>query len=69
MTDSVALRNLVKSRGIKYKHIADNMGLSTYGLQRKIDNKSEFKTSEVAAFCNAVGGVDVYEQQRIFFAR
>lgn len=68
MTDSDALRELVKNRGLKLKYIADCMGLSPYGLQRKIDNLSEFKTSEITAFSEAVGGLSFSEQKRLFFA-
>lgn len=67
MTDSKALRALVKQRGLKLGYIANQMGLSPYGLQRKIDNLSEFKTSEVLSFCNAVGGVRPEMQRQIFF--
>jgi len=68
MTDSMAIREVIKSRGLKIKYIAEQMGLSTYGLQKKMDNKSEFKVSEVESFCKAVGGLDASEQHRIFFA-
>ncbi len=64
----MAIRKVIKSRGLKIKYIAEQMGLSTYGLQKKMDNKSEFKVSEVESFCKAVGGLDISEQQRIFFA-
>lgn len=62
------LRKLIQSRGLKYKCIAKKMGLSAYGLQRKIDNKSEFKTSEVALLCNIIGGLSYEQQREIFFA-
>lgn len=68
MTDSTAIREVIKSRGLKIKYVAKQMGLSAYGLQKKMDNKSEFKVSEVESFCKAVGGLDTSEQRRIFFA-
>ncbi len=49
MTDSEALRKLIESKGLKMKYVADYLGLSAYGLQLKVDNRQEFKTSEVAA--------------------
>ena len=48
MTDSEALRKLIESKGLKMKFVADYLGLSAYGLQLKVDNRQEFKTSEVA---------------------
>ena len=47
MTDTQALRSLVNAKGLKYKYIACQMGLSAYGLMKKIENKAEFKVSEV----------------------
>ena len=51
LTDSEALRALIENRGLKMKYVADYLGLSAYGLQLKVDNRQEFKTSEVAALC------------------
>lgn len=68
MTNSNALREIVRSRGLKLGYIAECIGISSYGLQRKIDNLSEFKTSEITAFSEAVGGLNFSEQKRLFFA-
>ncbi|MBR2132239.1 MAG: hypothetical protein IJ955_06840 [Oscillospiraceae bacterium] len=68
MTDSKLIRDVIRDRGLKIKYIAKEMGLSPYGLQKKMDNISEFKVSEVEAFCSAVGGLDIQARQRIFFA-
>lgn len=67
MTNSEALRELVKSRGIKYKHIAGQMGITPYCLAKKIDNKVDFKASEITAFCRAIGGMSPKQQMYIFF--
>lgn len=48
MTDSDSLRKEIKNSGYLYKFIASKLGITTYGLQRKIDNLSEFKASEIA---------------------
>lgn len=67
MTNSKALRKLVESRGLKYKYIAGQIGITPYCLARKIDNKVDFKAGEIAAFCRAVGGVTPEQQMLIFF--
>ena len=67
MTNSEALRELVKSRGLKYKYIADQIGITPYCLARKINNKVDFKAGEIKAFCRAVGGVTPDQQIAIFF--
>lgn len=69
MTDSEALRKLIESRGLKMKYVADYLGLSAYGLQLKVDNKREFKTSEVAALCDLLEINSLMTKERIFFAK
>ena len=47
MTDTNALRSIIADSGLKYKAIAEIMGLTPYALQMKIDNETEFKASEI----------------------
>ena len=68
MTDTVRLKEKIKSSGLKMKYIAERLGLSTYGLRLKIENKSEFKTSEVAALCEILHITALEEKEAIFFA-
>lgn len=68
MINSRELRNVVESRGIKWKYVAESMGLTPYGLKKKVDNINQFKVSEVSSFCKAVGGLTPEEQRQIFFA-
>ena len=42
MTDSKELRRLIEEKGFKLKYVAERLGLSSYGLSLKIDNKQEF---------------------------
>lgn len=51
MTDTMALKELIARNGLKMKFVAEYLGLSPYGFQLKVENKQEFKTSEVAALC------------------
>ncbi|MCL2248645.1 MAG: toxin-antitoxin system, antitoxin component, Xre family protein [Oscillospiraceae bacterium] len=67
MTDTKALRETIESSGMKYKHIAASVGLTPYGLQKKIDNDSEFKGSEIAKLCQLLG-LSIYDKERIFFS-
>ena len=68
MTDTQALRNSIEKAGLKYKFIAEKMGLSTYGLQLKIENDSEFKVSEVDKLAELLN-LSIYEKDAIFFAK
>ena len=66
MTNTKALREEIEKSGIKYKHIAESLGLSRYGLQRKIENDSEFKAGEIAGICSLLG-IQADQRDKIFF--
>ena len=69
MTNSKLLREIIDEKGYKLKYIAEKLGLSPYGLQLKIDNKQEFKTSEVLALCELLQIESLKEKEEIFFAQ
>ena len=66
MTDTEMLRNAISAAGFKYKHIAKELHLTPFGLQKKIENKSEFKASEIAALVRVLG-LSEPETSEIFF--
>lgn len=66
MTDTVALRRAVEKSGLKYGRIASEMGISAYTLQKKIDNKVEFKASEIVKLA-ALLSLEDSERSAIFF--
>nr|DAL99622.1 MAG TPA: hypothetical protein [Caudoviricetes sp.]DAY69453.1 MAG TPA: hypothetical protein [Caudoviricetes sp.] len=49
------------------KYVAEYLGLSAYGFQLKVENKQEFKTSEVAALCELLEINSLTEKEEIFF--
>lgn len=67
MTDSFALRSAVEKSGLKYGRIASEMGISSYTLQKKVDNKTEFKASEIVKLAALLSLSDA-ERSAIFFA-
>ena len=67
LTDSDALKKLIKSRGLKLKYVADYLGLTSYGFALKLNNKQEFKTSEVAALCEVLEIKSLKEKEALFF--
>lgn len=68
MTDTVALKELISKKGLKMKYVAEYLGLSAYGFQLKVENKQEFKTSEVSALCDLLQIDSLSEKEKIFFA-
>lgn len=69
MTDSAALREKIKEKGLKLKYVAEQLGLSAYGLALKIDNELDFRTTEVAKLCELLDITSLKERDRIFFAK
>lgn len=67
MTDSKELRSLIEEKGFKLKYVAEYLGLSSYGLSLKIDNKQEFKASEVLALCELLEIGSLKKKEKIFF--
>ena len=68
MTNTALFRETVDKRGLKYQFLADCIGITPYGLHKKIENLSEFKASEIVALCEALQ-LDRNEREQIFFAR
>lgn len=68
MTNTKLLNEKIAESGLKRKFIAEKLGLSTYGLQRKIENVTEFKASEISALCDVLDIKTATEKEKIFFA-
>ncbi len=68
MTDSDLLRKRITESGLKYYHIANELGISRYALQKKINNETEFKVSEAVALAKIL---DLSEEEmgKIFFGQ
>ena len=69
MTDTVALKQLIKRSGLKYRFIASELGITYQGLKNKIENVSEFKTGEVDALCRLLMITSLRVKEEIFFAK
>lgn len=48
MADMVMLNNKIKQSGLKKVYIAEKLGLSYMGYNKKVNGKSEFLASEIA---------------------
>lgn len=67
LTNTYELRKAIEQAGLKYKYLAEQLGLSTYGLQKKIDNVNEFKASEIEKLSDILS-LSVEQRMSIFFA-
>ena len=51
MTDTYELEKLIRMNGFTKKEVAQRLGLSEQGFLLKLNNRSEFKASEIDAIC------------------
>ena len=68
MTDTKELRRRIEAAGLKYKYVAQKLGISPYTLQLKIDNDNEFKVSEVDLLSSLLH-LTKKKKDAIFFAK
>lgn len=68
MTNTELLNEKIEMSGYKRSYIAKVLGLSAYGLAKKIQNETEFKASEINALCGLLNIVKPEEKEAIFFA-
>jgi hypothetical protein len=68
MTNTSLLEQHIEKSGYKKSFIADQLGLTAYGLALKINNKSEFKASEMTILCELLK-INAKDKEAIFFAK
>lgn len=69
MTDTERLNEIINKSGYKKKYIAEQLGITRFGLDKKITNVTEFKASEINILCNLLQIKTLVEKERIFFAK
>ena len=68
MTNVVLLNQLIKKSGLKRCWIAEQLGLSYFGFQKKVNNENQFKASEIKKLCELLNIASLKEGENIFFA-
>lgn len=66
MTDTMMLRECIRSRGMKLGHVARVLGMTNNTLRNKLENESEFKVSE-AEKLSAMLGLTRDQRDHCFF--
>ena len=59
----------IRKEGLKKYYIASKVGLTTYGLQKKINNQTQFKANEIEELCIILKIKTLEEKEKIFFAK
>ncbi len=67
MTDTALLRKKIRDSGLRLGFVADKVGLTYQGLLNKINNKHEFRASEIQVLYELLGLTEA-ERNAIFFA-
>lgn len=68
MTNTSLLEQYIEKSGYKKAYIAQQLGITSYGLSLKINNKSEFKASEMTILCSLLK-INAKDKEAIFFAK
>ena len=68
MTNTNLLEQYIERSGYKKSFVAKQLGITAYGFARKVNNKSEFKASEIETLCNLLK-IGARDKGAIFFAK
>lgn len=68
MTNTNELKQLIAQSGFKMQFLADQVGISRFALNEKINNKRQFKSEEIKTLCDVLKISSLKERDRIFFA-
>lgn len=68
MTNTILLEEYISKSGYKKSFIAQTLGITAYALALKINNKSEFKATEIDILCKLLN-IGIEDRMRIFFAQ
>lgn len=69
MNNTALLEEKIKKSGYKKKYLAEQLDLSYYGLQKKINNVSDFSSTEISILCRLLNIKTLSEKEKIFFAK
>ena len=67
MTNTSLLKEYIMSSGYKIGYLAEQLGITTHSLSRKINGKNEFKASEIDTLCKLLK-IGARDRASIFFA-
>ena len=68
MTDTARLNDAIKKKGLKKGYLAERIGLTRQGFSNCLNNRAEFKASQIQTLCEELDIKDPAERTAIFFA-
>jgi len=66
MTDTLLLRDCIRSKGMKLGHVARVLGITNNTLRNKLEHETEFKLSEAEKLSKMLG-MTTEQRDRCFF--
>lgn len=66
MTNTKLLREKIDASGLKLQYIADQLGITHFGLYKKLQDGSEFKPSQIVKLCELLRIETAEEREQIF---
>ena len=67
MTNTKELQKAIEESGLRKGFIAEKLGITTYGLQKKVENRSQFKAGEIKILCDVLNITSLERKEHIFF--
>lgn len=68
MTNTALLEKAIKDSGLKKLFLAEKIGLTPAGFYNCLNNRAEFKASQINTLCDLLGITDLATKEAIFFA-
>ena len=69
MTNTNLFKKKMKDKGLKQMYIAEKIGITSYSLSLKINNKNDFKSKEIQKICEILSINTLEEKEKIFFGK
>lgn len=68
MTNTALLEQAIKDSGLKKAFLAEKVGLTPAGFYNCVNNKAEFKASQINTLCDVLGIESLEQKEAIFFS-
>lgn len=68
MTNKELLEKAIQEKGLKKSFLAEKIGLTPAGFYNCLNNKAEFRASQINTLCELLGITDLAVKEAIFFA-
>ena len=68
MTNKELLEQAIKAKGLKKAFLAEKIGLTPAGFCNCLNNRAEFRASQINTLCELLGIEDLQTKEAIFFA-